>query len=324
MPVQPVTLRRRRRLSARPLSLQRGVMTIVMMMKKILSIGSPQPRTHFLPLSSRVCPSSLLCPLALCPLALHPLVLCPYLLRPLTARDVKSQVDASFGMWLSQLEKSIVTIADNSARVTIAPLCDELKALRSQGDATASRQEIWHEKKMLCNVDRIDKKTDACSSAVAKLMWQVKQLEAGTQNQYDQVDLTVEAPCAPSFSSAPSLSSAPSSSLKRSLETAELGNIDVTLTRLARVETNQDTIMKLLSSLSTPGLSSSSAPSSARSSSFQSSPNYYAPPQCEDFAARMAAYFQEEDRKLEEKQREKRRQAALGLSSRGHVRPWFA
>jgi hypothetical protein len=156
-------------------------------------------------------------------------------------------------------------------------------------------------------------------------MWRVKQLEAGTQNQYDQVDLTVEAPCAPSFSSAPS------SSLKRSHETAELGNIDVTLTRLARVETNQDNIMKLLSSLSTPGSSSSSAPSSASSSSFspavslfQSSPNYYAPSQCEDFAARMAAYFQEEDRELEEKQRERRRKAALGLPSRGPVRPWFA
>jgi hypothetical protein len=49
MPVQPVTLHRTRRLSARPLSLQRGVMTIVMMMKTILSIGSPQPRMHFLP-----------------------------------------------------------------------------------------------------------------------------------------------------------------------------------------------------------------------------------------------------------------------------------
>jgi hypothetical protein len=105
----------------------------------------------------------------------------------------------------------------------------------------------------------------------------------------------VEAASAPSSSSSSASSAAPSVCVKRSAAIAELGDIETSDTRLARVETQLD---RLISHLSTPR-------------SIASMPSYYAPPQCEDFTARMAAYFQEENCELEEKQRERRRQAAF-------------
>jgi hypothetical protein len=99
--------------------------------------------------------------------------------------------------------------------------------------------------------------------------------------------------------------------VKRSAAISELGDIETSDTRLARVEAQLD---RLISHLSTPQ-SSSSLSFSPAVSLVQSSPNLYAQPKRDDFAARMrmAAYFQEEDRELKEKERERRLQSVLGL-----------
>jgi hypothetical protein len=215
----------------------------------------------------------------------------------LTATDVKNQVDASFSKWFGQLDNSI------DQKVTAA-VAKEIKV-------SDERAEIWMGK-MLTAIDNQARQTEKCSVDMAKLMFRMEQLEAGTAGRYDHVDLTVEAASAPSSSSSAS-SAAPSICVKRSAAIAELGDIETSDTRLARVEAQLD---MLISHLSTPQ-SSSSLSFSPAVSLFQSSPNLFAQPKCDDLAARMrmgmAAYFEEEDRELKEKDREKRRKSILGL-----------
>jgi hypothetical protein len=228
---------------------------------------------------------------------------------------VKNQVDASFSKWFGQLDNSI------DQKVTAA-VAKEIKV-------SDERAEIWMGK-MFTAMDNQARQTEKCSVDMAKLMFRMGQLEAGTAGHYNQVDLTVEAASAPSSSSSAS-SAAPSICVKRSAAIAELGDIETSDTRLARVEAQLD---MLISHLSTPQ-SSSSLSFSPAVSLFQSSPNLFAQPKCDDFAARMsspnlfaqpkcddfaarmrmgmAAYFEEEDRELKEKEREKRRKSILGL-----------
>lgn len=241
----------------------------------------------------------------------------------LNAKDVEAQVDASFAKWFGQIES---VIDKRVAKATTEAVTTEIKALNMRTD-------IWTEK-IFTSMDNQARKIEKCSADMAKLMFRMGQLEAGTAGHYSQVDLTMEAASAPSFSSSSSSSSstssapssfssssapssAPSSWLKRSAATAELEDIDPTETRLARVEAKLEKLTNVLSNFSSPGAlcmpgslptpSCSSPSSSSSSSSFCGRHESLDSRRSVDFAARMAAYFQEEDREL----RERRRQSVL-------------
>jgi hypothetical protein len=94
----------------------------------------------------------------------------------LTEKDVENQVDASFSKWFGQLDNSI------DKKVTAAATAAVAKEIK----VSHERTEIWTGK-MFTAIDNQARQTEKCSVDMAKLMFRMGQLEAGTAGHYNQV-----------------------------------------------------------------------------------------------------------------------------------------